>query len=152
MHEADPPTFPKNWLFERFRQEAGALSRSQPGLGLGLAIVRQLVELHGGTVGAESPGEGQGATFTVSLPIPPLIAERRSAEKDDGGAASPRPDRTALQGLRVLVVEDEPDARETLVAVLAQYGAEVTAAASADEAMEGLERAIPDILMSDVTI
>ncbi|MDP9122150.1 MAG: ATP-binding protein, partial [Acidobacteriota bacterium] len=126
-------------MFERFRQEQSSFTRTQLGLGLGLSIVRQLVELHGGTVLAESSGEGEGATFTVTLPIPPLgsIEPEASVELE-------------LAGLRVLVVEDDANSREMLATLLEGYGAEVTATASAAEAMAALGRAVPDVLVSDI--
>jgi two-component system CheB/CheR fusion protein len=142
-------------VFERFRQAEGTPNRSKTGLGLGLAIVKQLVELHGGTVQAESPGEGRGATFTVALPIPPLLME--NTDGDPGAFEPSRPetawpelDRTALEGLRLLVVEDEADARELLVTVFEQCGAKVSAVASAAEAMESLQRATPNVLVCDI--
>jgi PAS domain S-box-containing protein len=124
------------YIFERFRQADSTAARAYGGLGLGLAIVRHLVELHGGTVAAASPGEGGGATFTVILP---LAAPAR------GG-----PPARALDGVSVLVVDDEPDARELLTVVLRHYGATVTAVESAGGALESLERARPDVLVSDI--
>ncbi len=107
-------------VFKRFRQEESTPARYQTGLGLGLAIVRNLSELHGGTVSAASPGEGQGATFTVVLPVPALLmAEQPASVETREGAGQP------LAGLRLLVVEDEDTGREMLVALLATYGAEV---------------------------
>ncbi len=135
-------------VFKRFRQEESTAARSQTGLGLGLSIVRNLTELHGGTVSAASPGEGQGSTFTVDLPVPALLMAKPPdglAQADTGDGAG-RP----LAGLRLLVVEDEPTGREMLVALLEQYGAEVVAAASAEEALTALERAVPDVLLSDI--
>jgi two-component system CheB/CheR fusion protein len=134
-------------VFKRFRQEESTPARSQTGLGLGLSIVRHLSELHGGTVSAMSPGEGRGATFTVTLPVPALLL----AEPPDGQPARIETgDRRPLAGLRLLVVEDEDTGREMLVALLEQYGAEVVAAASAEEALAALERAVPDVLLSDI--
>ncbi len=136
-------------VFKRFRQEESTAARSQTGLGLGLSIVRNLTELHGGTVVATSPGEGQGALFTVSLPVPALLM----AKPPEGPAVASEPRDGAgrpLAGLRLLVVEDEPTGREMLVALLEQYGAEVVATASADEALTALAHAVPDVLLSDI--
>ena len=144
-------------VFERFRQQESGKSRTQSGLGLGLSIVKQLVELHGGTVEAQSSGQDQGATLTVALPVPPLLMEPKGARE----AESPR-ERTAseqawnetagttLNGVRVLVVEDDPDGREMLVTAFQQCGAQVRAAASASEAMDLLGQAVPDVLISDI--
>ena len=132
-------------VFKRFRQEESSPARSQIGLGLGLSIVRHLTELHGGTVAVASPGEGRGTTFTVTLPVPPLLMT-----EEDGPARSERRNDRQLAGLRLLVVEDEQSSREMLVALLEQYGAEVDAAASAGEALAALERTIPDVLVSDI--
>jgi two-component system CheB/CheR fusion protein len=126
-------------VFERFRQEESSPARSQGGLGLGLSIVQSLTELHGGTVAAVSAGEGQGATFTVCLPVPALLSSVQPADR-----------RQPLAGLRLLVVEDEATNREMLAALLEQYGAEVAAAASAAEAMAALSLAVPDVLLSDI--
>jgi two-component system CheB/CheR fusion protein len=145
------------YVFERFRQAESSARRSQPGLGLGLAIVRQLVELHGGTVEAQSAGEGRGSTFTIILPIPALLMQpaeevEEAASLDVAGPVEPAPDpeRTLLSGLTVLVVEDDADSRESLVRVLEQYGAHVTGAASARHAMQALQVAVPDVLVSDI--
>jgi PAS domain S-box-containing protein len=141
-------------VFDRFRQVDQTTTRTHGGLGLGLAIVRQLVELHGGTVHVESRGEGKGATFTVSLPLLPVRAERRAAEaeqrvhpKAHTGAVVCPPE---LNDLRVLVVDDEPDTRELLSAVLTNCGARVTQAGSAAEALEQLGRERFDVLVSDI--
>ncbi len=139
------------FVFDRFRQEETSIGRRHGGLGLGLAIVRHIVELHGGVVRAESPGEGRGASFTVDLP---LTAARV-------GAVAPEPERrpldgdtivrpAVLKGLRVLVVDDEADARDLMRIVLRSSGAEVMAAACAEEAFEQVERWHPDILVSDI--
>jgi len=150
-------------VFERFRQAESSARRRQPGLGLGLAIVRQLVELHGGTVEAQSAGEDQGATFTIILPIPALLMQPAGAgagaEQSEEAAsldlatpveAAPDPERSLLAGLSVLVVEDDADSRESLVRVLEQYGARGTGAATAREAIRAVEVAVPDVLVSDI--
>lgn len=126
--------------------------RPQGGLGLGLTIVRHLVELHGGALHAESAGPGQGATFTVALPV---SDELPAGEVDAVGIAA-RAQASgrlpALNGIRVLVVDDEADARELMRAVLAQCGAEVTVAATAGAVLEALEQARFDVLVSDIAM
>ncbi|MUG99980.1 response regulator [Scytonema sp. UIC 10036] len=129
-------------VFDYFRQADASTTRTQGGLGLGLAIVRHLVELHGGTVTAASPGLGQGATFAVMLPmlnVEPEIKEDKPTDSE--------PD---LTGVRVLVVEDIVDSREFLVFVLQQYGAIAMATASAWEAFEALQQFQPDVVVSDI--
>ncbi|WP_071880850.1 PAS domain S-box protein [Geitlerinema sp. PCC 7407] len=135
------------YVFERFRQADDTTSRSQGGLGLGLAIVRNLVELHGGTISVESPGIGCGATFRVRLP---LLQNSQPAPEEDAGSAAVLDDLQPLRGLRVLVVDDEPDTREFMAAVLEQQGATVLTAASAQEAIALIHRDRPDALLSDV--
>jgi CheY-like chemotaxis protein/anti-sigma regulatory factor (Ser/Thr protein kinase) len=143
------------FVFDRFRQQEGDTTRAHGGLGLGLAIVRHLVELHGGTVGAASPGKGRGATFTVTLPLAPLREEASEVGRDRQADAGeiPRdsamaPDR--LRDLRVLAVDDEPDARDLLSKMLTNYGAEVKTCASAAEALRTLGEWRPDALVSDI--
>ncbi len=137
------------YVFERFRQADGALSRKSSGLGLGLAIVRHLVELHGGTVAAHSEGTDKGATFTVRLPL--SVAARRSPPTE--ALTTTRHDFECppeLSGLRILVIEDEPDARQMLTAMLEACNAEVHAAASGFEGLELLSTWRPDVIVSDV--
>lgn len=138
------------YVFERFRQAESTTTKVHGGLGLGLAIVRNLVELHGGTIRVESPGVGQGATFIVQLPLisnPSPVSDLEQLALQ--GQASLE-DSLSLSGLRVLIVDDEIDTREFLVIALEQYGAEVIAAASADEAMRLLERLKPSVMVSDI--
>jgi PAS domain S-box-containing protein len=134
-------------LFERFRQADSSSARSYSGLGLGLAIVRHLVELHEGSVTADSPGEGQGATFTVSLPLAvgSRVPEREAVLSHDLGAPG-----APLHGMRVLLVEDDADSRSLLSVILEQAGARVTPSASGSEALAALESAPVDALVSDV--
>jgi signal transduction histidine kinase/ActR/RegA family two-component response regulator len=142
-------------VFERFRQAASATSRQHGGLGLGLAIVRQLVELHGGTVHAASQGEGRGATFAIRLPIPTVGApvERWSALADRRFAASmdsPQPRSQRLDHVHILVVDDHADGRTLTSLVLTEAGASVNAVASAREALQVLQGQWPDVLVSDI--
>ncbi|KFE68653.1 PAS domain-containing protein [Hyalangium minutum] len=133
-------------LFERFWQADGSSTREHGGLGLGLAIVRHLVELHGGTVEAESAGLGLGATFTVRLPLPVVLPEAERSASGEGAAKSP----ARLDGVRVLLVEDAEDARELITLLLRDRGAEVRTAANGRDAMERLTEALPDVLISDI--
>jgi two-component system, chemotaxis family, CheB/CheR fusion protein len=142
-------------VFERFRQADGSTNRTQHGLGLGLTLVRELVELHGGTVRAESAGQDQGATFTVMLPVPALLQapsapEPAASVQPPESSATPEPPPTILDGLRLLVVDDDADARDALVGVLERYGAHVRAASSVTEAMAALKSDVPDVLISDL--
>ncbi len=140
-------------VFERFRQADGSAARKQGGLGLGLAIVRHLVELHGGTVRAESGGADKGATFLVELP-------RAAAPADETGPVAvwrpalgtppEAPLAPDLDGVRVLVVDDEPDAREVIGRILGDCRAEVLAVSSAAEALSALPGFKPHVLVSDI--
>jgi PAS domain S-box-containing protein len=134
-------------VFERFRQADQSSTRAHGGLGIGLAIVRHLVEAHGGTVAVESPGRGRGATFTVDLPV-------QTARRTQAAAASPGDgaERTGqgLQELKVLIVDDDAETLQVVRQLLEQAGAEVTAATSASEALAALERSLPDVLLSDI--
>lgn len=141
-----PPDF-LPYVFDRFRQGDTTITRSQGGLGLGLAIVRHLVELHGGTVRAESLGENQGATFKIWLPLAAVRLERVLPKSPSDlllGEVS------ALKGLKVLVVDDETDTRDLLTTVLERCGVIVFAVASVSEALNVLEKSKPDILVSDI--
>src|SRR5215813_10681704 len=139
------------YVFDRFRQEDGGTSRQQSGLGLGLAIVRHIVELHGGTVHAASEGLGKGATFTVALPTaaPRAAPPDEAPEKSIGLTLTPEYP-PSLVGVRVLFVDDEADARELIPMMLAQGGAEVRTAVTASEALAACEEWRPDILISDI--
>ena len=139
-------------IFERFRQGESGTTREYGGLGLGLAIVRHLVELHGGTVKARSEGPNKGAEFIVELPM--LIASEPA--EPEGTRVHPRAGGIAggamhsLSGLRVLVVDDEADAREVVSTILSQAGAEVAAAASVAQAIDLIDQWHPDVLISDI--
>ena len=141
------------FVFDRFRQGDQSTTRPHGGLGLGLAIVRHLVELHGGTVRAESDGEGRGSTFTVELPqlrnadFGLRNEEEKSAADESAG---PNPQSEILRGLRVLVVDDEPDALDLIKAILERRGASVTAVPTADAAWGALEGGWPDLLLCDI--
>jgi CheY-like chemotaxis protein len=139
-------------LFERFWQADSSITRTHGGLGLGLSIVRNIVELHGGTVHAESPGEGQGATFTVKLPLVIFQRTAGEVERRHPTAADDSEEHAlpALRGVRVLVVDDEPDSNEVVSTLLASRGAEVRVAAAASHALEIMRRWIPDLVVSDI--
>lgn len=145
------------YVFERFRQEDSSMTRNYGGLGLGLAIVRHLVELHGGTVSVYSEGEGKGTTFTVMLPLMQEVAYR--SKHDDPHKSllsSSSPDTPYLSsslplaGLQLLVVEDDMDNRQFLYTALTEYGADVYLAANADDAIESLAIFKPNVLLSDI--
>jgi PAS domain S-box-containing protein len=130
------------YVFEHFRQEDGATTRQFGGLGLGLAIVRQIVEMHGGTVMADSPGEGQGATFTVQIPLFRSAEEMKTLELPKS-----TPD---LNGVKILVVDDDADSRDFISFILEQEKAIVTTVASGFDALQVIEQATPDIVLSDI--
>jgi PAS domain S-box-containing protein len=141
------------YVFDRFRQADASIRRRHSGLGIGLAIVKQLVELHGGDVEAQSAGEGEGTKFVVTLPLafahrrkgPLLVPDDPAASHSAGNGSS-----VDLSGLKVLVVDDEPDACRLIKWVLGQCHAEVVTASSAAEALPLVESAAPDILISDI--
>ena len=165
------------YVFHRFRQEEGSISRKAGGLGLGLAVVRHLVELHGGTVSAESGGPGRGSVFTVDLPLAterrdnnfpesdesPIELERRttagnraseevirSAIRSGDSGASKAAGARPLAGVRVLLVEDDDDSRNLLSLILSRYGAEVISTASSVEALDWFMQKTPDVIISDI--
>ncbi|MBL1198917.1 MAG: PAS domain-containing protein [Nostoc sp. GBBB01] len=131
------------YVFEYFRQENSTTTRKFGGLGLGLAIVRHLVELHGGTVQVQSAGENCGATFTVRLP---LIQQPPESQQD----INPSEPSSNLNDVTILVVDDDADTREFIVFLLEEYGASVTAVPSANEALAALKQSLPDVLLSDI--
>jgi signal transduction histidine kinase/CheY-like chemotaxis protein len=141
-------------VFERFRQADSSNARRHGGLGLGLAIVRHLVEMHGGSVEAQSDGEGCGATFIVRLPVLPA----QDSESADGNVtrntlsrpAVPRLPEGVLAGLRILAVDDQEEVRDLLTEILVGYGASVITASSAAEALDAIRRELPDLLVSDL--
>ena len=138
-------------LFERFRQADASIRRRHGGLGLGLALAKQLVELHGGTIAGASPGPGRGSTFTFQLPV--LALAERSVPPRPAAPATPAPTQDAapsLAGLRVLVVEDEKDSRAAIERILGQWGAVTASAAAVEEALSLVERFGPHVLVSDI--
>ncbi|MEK6285910.1 MAG: response regulator [Acidobacteriota bacterium] len=143
------------FIFDRFHQADSSSTRRNTGLGLGLSLVRYLVELHGGAVNATSPGEGQGATFTVNLPLRAVLPRSHDGEPPVFGAAGMLK-APSLSGVWVLVVDDEADARELVATLLQQCGARVTAVASAEEALDVLAAGEtgrqPDVIVSDISM
>jgi len=146
----DPAFLPH--MFERFRQAGSSSTRSEGGLGLGLAIVRHLVELHGGTVEAESGGAGTGCSFSVRLPLRAIsmpVTTLPVRVQRPVGPAAPLPD---LHGVHVLVLDDEPDAREAIAAVLENCGAHVRAVATVREALAAIDRGETEVVVSDIAM
>ncbi|MCC5620363.1 PAS domain S-box protein [Nostoc sp. CHAB 5715] len=135
------------YVFDYFRQADSTTTRTFGGLGLGLAIVRKVVEMHGGNVQAESPGEGLGTTFTVELP---LLVRSEQVTREENESLDCEPESSLLSDTQVLVVDDEPDIRDLVTFILQDYGVEVTAVSSAQEALEALSESIPDVLISDI--
>ncbi|MBC1223228.1 PAS domain S-box protein [Nostoc sp. UCD121] len=135
------------FVFDYFRQADGTTTRTFGGLGLGLAIVRKVVEMHGGKVQAESPGEGSGATFTVELP---LLVRSEQVRHEENKSLNCEPESSLLSDTQVLVVDDEPDIRDLVSFILQDYGIQVTSVSSAQEALQALSESIPDVLISDI--
>ncbi|WP_066374854.1 MULTISPECIES: CHASE3 domain-containing protein [unclassified Anabaena] len=136
-------------IFDIFRQADSSITRESGGLGLGLAIARQLIDMHNGKIFAHSLGEGQGATFTIQLP---MLADEKfnTSNETPNGNQSSTTDDLSLENTRILVVDDDPDTRELLEVILAQYQAEVLAVASGKEAVEQIPSFKPNILVSDI--
>jgi PAS domain S-box-containing protein len=151
----DPQFMP--YIFDRFRQADSTSTRKYSGLGLGLAIVRHVVEMHGGTVDASSPGQGQGATFKIRFPAASAHLAPPETRSPAPGLKQLTPanqidDSQDLGGIRVLVVEDDVDTLEMLRAIFQNHGAEVVTASSADAALSAIERSVPDALVSDLAM
>ncbi|WP_413201241.1 PAS domain S-box protein [Nostoc piscinale] len=135
------------YVFDYFRQADGTTTRKFGGLGLGLAIVRQVVEMHGGTVKADSPGEGLGAIFTVRIP---LIVINEPVRRQENESLTSESEFGNLSDIKVLMVDDEPDIRDLITFILHDYGVAVTAVTSATAALAELSQSLPDILISDI--
>ena len=142
------------FVFDRFRQADSSTRRRLGGLGLGLSIVRQIVQMHGGTVRAESAGEGRGATFTVNLPVHAVCFDDGDAGAKDSSLAAATAGLASvrLDGLRVMVVDDEADARRLLGKALGEAGAIVTAVGSVEKALAEMASAHPQVLITDIAM
>jgi signal transduction histidine kinase/CheY-like chemotaxis protein len=141
------------YIFDRFRQADGSTTRVHGGLGLGLSIVKHLVQLHQGKVEVQSEGKNEGACFTISLPVAfkaPTIAAENSAKAEPGSNGLPASYSKALKGLRILVVDDEVDSRDLVSAILTRCGSEVTCCESAADALKAIRDWKPDLLVSDI--
>ena len=146
----DPQFLPH--MFEPFRQAEGSTTRVHGGLGLGLSIVRYLVEAHGGSVTAVSAGRGSGSTFTVTLPIRSVVTKRVAEPEAEVSETDPEPISPVLRGLKILIVDDDDEGRDLVRAVLTQAGADVTAADSAAAATQLLARSTPDVIITDIAM
>ena len=135
-------------IFDRFKQAESSITRSHGGLGLGLAIVRHLVDLHGGQVSAHSEGAGKGATFSVSLPR--AKSEHQRQQRPRRGSSTKLVEPNRLVGLRILLVEDDADGREVIATLLRHQGASVDAVSNVPDALRALDAGVPDVLLSDI--
>ena len=138
------------YIFDRFTQADTTSARSHAGLGLGLAIVRHIIELHGGTVSAESKGVGKGATFRITLPVRALQLQSRDHDTTLAAPAASLADDIALDRIRVMIVDDEAETRELLKIMLAGHGADVTVCASGAEALAQIDEWKPEVIVSDI--